>query len=78
MVSSSQVGDAIRVRCADADAVDKSVAVTSVSTIGGSFVSMTSPNEHPLAIRRPTQDHAGHERFAGVIDWPRQTALPPI
>jgi len=69
MVSSSQVGDAIRVRCADTDAIDKSVTVTSVSAIGGSLVSMTSPNEHPFAIRRMTKAHAARGRFAGASGW---------
>jgi len=78
MVSSSHVGDAIRVLCADTDAVDKSVAVTSVSTIGGSFVSMTSPNEHPLANRPTTQARADRGRFAGASGWLPQTGLRPI
>ena len=77
IVSSSQVGDAIRVRCADTDAVDRSSAVTSVRGIRGSLVTMTSPNEQPLAIRRTMQAHADHERFAVATGWLLQSALQP-
>ena len=42
MVSSSQVGDAISVRCDDTDAVDESAAATRTSVSSDSLETMTS------------------------------------
>ena len=77
MVSSSQVGDAIRVRCDDTDVLDRSAAVTSVRAIRDRLVTMTSRNDHSLAIRRTTQDHAGHGQCACATGWlPQNGPLP--
>ncbi len=78
MVSSSQVGDAMRVRCDEADAVHKSAAVASVRAIRGGLVTMTGRNDHLRAIHPATQDHAGRGHSAGATDWLPQTGLRPI
>jgi len=77
MVSSSQVGEAIRARCDDTDEIDESAAVTRIRVISGSLVTMAS-RPTTLAIFPPSQDRAGRGRFAGATGWLRRTGLRPI
>lgn len=77
MVSSSQVGDAIKVRCAEPGAIVRSAAAMSVRAITGSLETMMTRTDHHLAIRPATQDCADHARFADATGWPPQTVLRP-
>jgi len=77
MVSSSQVGDAISVRCDDANAVQSSAAPTTVRAISGDLATMTTPADHHLVTRPQTQGRADPVRYASATGWLRQIGLPP-
>ncbi len=77
MVSSSHVGDAIRVRWDDVDAVVRSVAATRVRAVDDSLETMMIQIGHHLAIRQATRDYADHAHSAGATDWLPQTGLRP-
>ncbi len=77
MVSSSQVGDAVRTRCDEADAVPRKEAAT-VSAIRGSLEFMARPAAQHLAIHPAMQGLGDLARFDAAGGWPRRSGLRPI
>jgi len=77
MVSSSQVGDAVRTRC-DVPVAVTSRATVSVKTNSGDLKPMTSDARQQLVIHRTVHGPAGLVRFGVVDDSPLRNALRPI